>query len=97
MFGTSKKAAPDNEAQAARLTKETIAELYAGMQKGSQRMDLRQITPELVVNSILAQLNLSEVPVALLPEMEAVLQRLREDLTGYFTVLQKAKELTDDQ
>ena len=92
-----KKAAPDNEAQAARLTKETMAELYAGMQKSSQRMDLHQITPELVVNSILAQLNLGEVPTALQPEMEAILQHLREDLTGYFTILQKAKELTDDQ
>ena len=44
------------------------------------------------MNSILGQLDMTDAPESVKPEMDRVVARLREDLTDYFNILKAAKE-----
>lgn len=90
-----KKDGPQNAKQAALMTKETMQKMVTQLKKGSKHVDLRQVFPETLVNLILAQLDMSDAPEAVKPEMECVVARLREDFTDYLNILKKAaKEQT---
>jgi hypothetical protein len=53
---------------------------------------LAKVSPETLVNSILGQLDMTDAPESVKPEMDRVVARLREDLTDYFSILNAAKE-----
>ena len=60
--------------------------------KGDNRFTLAKVFPETLVNSILGQLDMTDAPESVNPEMDRVIARLREDLTDYFSILKAAKE-----
>ena len=83
-----KRSRPSTAKQAAFMTRGTMEDMIARLQKGSQGFDLH-ITPEELADSILGQLDMA---VCVKPEMDRVVARLREDLTDYFNILNAAKE-----
>ena len=60
--------------------------------KGDNRFTLAKVFPETLVNSILGQLDMTDAPESVKPEMNRVVARLREDLMDYFNILKLAKE-----
>ena len=74
------------------MTRDILQNMILQMQKGSKSINLHQVSPEMVVDGILSQMDMTDVPENLKPEMKEVKDRFREDLTAYFTILQKAKE-----
>lgn len=87
-----KKDGPANAKKAAMATKNVVNNMALSMKKGLKGLNLRKVTPEVLVNSILGQLDMSGAPEDLKPEMERVLACLREDLTAYIAILQASKE-----
>ena len=87
-----KKDSLSNAKQAAILTKNTMKNMSLQLKKGPNGTNLRKISPEALVNSILGMLDMTDAPENLKPEMNRVIARLREDLTDYFSILQAAKE-----
>lgn len=87
-----KKDSPSNAKQAAIMTKHTMNNMMGRMKKGSNSIDLRKVSPEILVDSILAQLDMTDAPESLKPKMDTVMAGLREDLTAYFNILKAAKE-----
>ena len=87
-----KKDSPQNAKRAALLTKETMQSMSAQMKKGSKGFNLRKVSPEAVVDSILGQLDMTYAPESVKPKMNCVIARLREDLTDFISILEAAKE-----
>lgn len=87
-----KKDSPSNARQAALLTRDMMREMSARLQKDSEGLNLKKISPEALVDSILGQLDIADVSESVSPEMEQVKARLREDLIDYFNILEAAKE-----
>lgn len=87
-----KKDSPQNAKRAALLTKETMQSMSAQMKKGSKGFNLRKVSPEAVVDSILGQLDMTDAPESVKPKMNCVIARLREDLTDFISILEAAKE-----
>ncbi len=87
-----KKDGPANAKKTAMATKNVVNNMALSMKKGSKAFNLRKVTPEILVSSILGQLDMSDAPEDLKPEMERVLACLREDLTAYIAILQATKE-----
>ena len=83
-----KKDSPSNAKQAAFMTRGTMEDMIARLQKGSQGFDLH-ITPEELADSILGQLDMAVCPG---PKMDRLRPRLREDLIEYFTLMEASKE-----
>ena len=87
-----KKDSPPNAKRAAMFTKDTMKNMSAKLKKGGKRFALGKVSPETLVNSILGQLDMTDAPESVKPEMDRVVARLREDLTDYFNILKAAKE-----
>ena len=87
-----KKDSPSNAKRAAMFTKDTMKNMSAKLKKGGKRFTLGKVSPETLVNSILGQLDMTDAPESVKPEMNRVVARLREDLTDYFNILKAAKE-----
>ncbi len=87
-----KKDSPQNTKRAALLTKNAMQTMTGQIKKSSGSFNLRKITPRQVVDGILGQLDMSDAPESIRPEMDRVVARLREDLTAYFSILESAKE-----
>ena len=87
-----KKDSPQNAKRAALLTKDTMKSMSTRMNKGSKGFNLRKVSPEALVDSILGQLDMTDAPESVKPEMDCVVARLRNDLTDYFNILKAAKE-----
>ena len=87
-----KKDSPPNAKRAALFTKDTMKNMSAKLKKGGNRFALGKVSPETLVNSILGQLDMTDAPESVKPEMDRVVARLREDLTDYFNILKAAKE-----
>ena len=85
-----KKAGPNHVVPAMKMTKNTMQGMRTNLKKGQNQFNLRKVTPESLVNSILGQLDMTDAPEDLKPEMEKVKDRLHADLIDYFTILQKA-------
>ena len=83
-----KRGRPSNAKQAAFMTRGTMEDMIARLQKGSQGFDLH-ITPEELADSILGQLDMAVCPG---PKMDRLRPRLREDLIEYFTLMEASKE-----
>ena len=83
-----KKDSPSNAKRAAFMTRGTMEDMIARLQKGSQGFDLH-ITPEELADSILGQLDMAVCPG---PKMDRLRPRLREDLIEYFTLMEASKE-----
>ena len=83
-----KRGRPSNAKQAAFMTRGTMEDMIARLQKGSQGFDLH-ITPEELADSILEQLDMAVCPG---PKMDRLRPRLREDLIEYFTLMEASKE-----
>ena len=83
-----KRGRPSNAKQAAFMTRGTMENMIARLQKGSQGFDLH-ITPEELADSILGQLDMAVCPG---PKMDRLRPRLREDLIEYFTLMEASKE-----
>ena len=83
-----KKDSPSNAKQAAFMTRGTMEDMIARLQKGSQGFDLH-VTPEELADSILGQLDMAVYPG---PKMDRLRPRLREDLIEYFTLMEASKE-----
>lgn len=83
-----KRSRPSNAKQAAFMTRGTMEDMIARLQKGSQGFDLH-ITPEELADSILGQLDMAVCPG---PKMDRLRPRLREDLIEYFTLMEASKE-----
>ena len=86
-----KKDSPSNAKQAAFMTRDTMQDMIALLQKGSQSSDLH-ITPEELVESILGLLDMAACSESIKPKMDQLRLRLREDLIEYFTLLEASKE-----
>ena len=87
-----KKDSPSNAKRAAMFTKDTMKNMSVKLKKGANRFTLGRVSPESLVNSILGQLDMTDAPESVKPEMDRVVARLREDLTDYFSILNAAKE-----
>lgn len=87
-----KKDSPSNAKRAAMFTKDTMKNMSVKLKKGGNRFTLAKVSPEALVNSILGQLDMTDAPESVKPEMDRVVARLREDLTDYFYILKAAKE-----
>ena len=83
-----KRGRPSTAKQAAFMTRGTMEDMIARLQKGSQGFDLH-ITPEELADSILGQLDMAVCPG---PKMDQLRPRLREDLIEYFTLMEASKE-----
>lgn len=83
-----KRGRPSTAKQAAFMTRGTMEDMIARLQKGSQGFDLH-ITPEELAESILGQLDMAVCPG---PKMDRLRPRLREDLIEYFTLMEASKE-----
>ena len=83
-----KRGRPSTTKQAAFMTRGTMEDMIARLQKGSQGFDLH-ITPEELADSILGQLDMAVCPG---PKMDRLRPRLREDLIEYFTLMEASKE-----
>ena len=83
-----KRGRPSTAKQAAFMTRGTMEDMIARLQKGSQGFDLH-ITPEELADSILGQLDMAVCPG---PKMDRLRPRLREDLIEYFTLMEASKE-----
>ena len=83
-----KRSRPSTAKQAAFMTRGTMEDMIARLQKGSQGFDLH-ITPEELADSILGQLDMAVCPG---PKMDRLRPRLREDLIEYFTLMEASKE-----
>ena len=83
-----KRGRPSNAKQAAFMTRGTMEDMIARLQKGSQGFALH-ITPEELADSILGQLDMAVCPG---PKMDRLRPRLREDLIEYFTLMEASKE-----
>lgn len=88
-----KKAGPSHAAPAMKMTRNTMQGMRTNLKKGQNQFNLRKVTPESLVNSIMSQLDMAVAPEALKLELEKVTGRLREDLTEFFRLAEKAKEL----
>ena len=86
-----KRGRPSNAKQAAFMTRGTMEDMIARLQKGSQGFDLH-ITPEELVESILGLLDMAACSESNKPKMDQLRLRLRDDLIGYFTLMEAAKE-----
>ena len=86
-----KKTGPQPHVQAKAITKKAMQNMTDTLTKSQNILDLQQITPDAVVDGIFNQLAAIPVPEALKPETDTVLQRLRDDLYDYFSILNKAK------
>ena len=83
---------PSNAKRAAMFTKDTMKNMSTKLKKGGNRFTLGKVSPETLVNSILGQLDMTDAPESVKPEMNRVVARLREDLMDYFNILKLAKE-----
>ena len=83
-----KRGRPSTAKQAAFMTRGTMEDMIARLQKGSQGFALH-ITPEELADSILGQLDMAVCPG---PKMDRLRPRLREDLIEYFTLMEASKE-----
>ena len=88
----TKKDSPSNAKQAALLTRGTMQDMMARMKKGSQSFDLDHLNPEIIADSIVGPLNMTDCPESLRPKMNRLMARIREDLIEYYTILKAAKE-----
>jgi hypothetical protein len=86
-----KKDSPSNAKQAALMTQDTMHDMRALLQKGSQGFGLH-ITPEELVESILGLLDMAACSESNKPKMDQLRLRLREDLIEYFTLMEASKE-----
>lgn len=87
-----KKDGPARSKQAAMMTKTTMDKMAVTMPKGSYHTNLRNVSPEALVKSIMSQLDITDAPESLKPEINRIVTRLRENLTDYMNMLKATKE-----
>ena len=87
-----KKDSPSNAKQAALMTRGTMQGMMARMKKGSQGFDLHHLNPEIMADSIVGPLDMTDCPESLRPKMNRLMARIRGDLIEYYTILKAAKE-----
>jgi transcriptional regulator with XRE-family HTH domain len=87
-----KKDSPSNAKQAVLVTLSTMQDMMARMKKGSQGFDLHRLTPEMMADSIVGSLDMTDCPESLKPKMNRLMARIRGNLIEYYTILKAAKE-----
>ena len=88
----TKKDSPSKAKQAAIMTWGTMHDMMARMKKGSQSFDLHQLNPEVMADSIVGPLDMTDCPESLKPKMNRLIARIRGNLIEYYTILKAAKE-----
>lgn len=74
------------------MTWGTMHDMMARMKKGSQSFDLHQLNPEVMADSIVGPLDMTDCPESLKPKMNRLIARIRGNLIEYYTILKAAKE-----
>ena len=74
------------------MTKNAMENMTGCIKAVSNGFDLHNLTPGLLIDFIMGQLNMAGIPENVKPEMDRIIARLREDLTDYFNLLKTAKE-----
>ena len=74
------------------MTKNAMENMTGCIKAVSNGFDLHNLTPGLLIDFIMGQLNMVGIPENVKPEMDRIIARLREDLTDYFNLLKTAKE-----
>ena len=87
-----KRDSPSNAKQAGLMTRGMMQDMIALLKKGSQGFDLHKLTPEMMAESVVGPLNMTDCPESLRPNMERLMSRIREDLIEFYTILEAAKE-----
>ena len=79
--------------EAKQLTKTTMQQLTASLEKDKHRIDLHQVQTQQMITGITQALAVLEVPEALQPQMDAAKAQLMAGLQQFLDVLQQAKEM----
>ena len=74
------------------MTKNAMENMTGCIKEASIGFDLHNLSPGLLIEFIMGQLNTAGIPENLKPEMDRIIARLREDLNDYFNLLKTAKE-----
>ena len=69
-----------------------IQDNLSSMKKGSQSFDLHHLNPEIMADSIVGPLNMTDCPESLRPKMNRLMARIRGDLIEYYTLMEASKE-----
>ena len=81
------------EQEAKRLTKATMQQLTASLEKGKHSIDLHQVQAQQMITGITQALSVLEVPAPLQPQMAVAKAQLMAGLQQFLDVLQPAKEM----
>ena len=81
------------EREAKQLTKATMQQLTASLEKGKHSIDLHQVQAQQMITGIAQALSVLEVPEPLQPQMDAAKAQLMAGLQQFLDVLQQAKEM----
>ena len=81
------------EQEAKQLTKATMQQLTASLEKGKHSIDLHQVQAQQMITGITQALSVLEVPEPLQPQMNAAKAQLMAGLQQFLDVLQQAKEM----
>ena len=81
------------EQEAKQLTKATMQQLTASLEKGKHSIDLHQVQAQQMITGITQALSVLEVPEPLQPQMDAAKAQLMAGLQQFLDVLQQAKEM----
>ena len=81
------------EQEAKQLTKATMQQLTASLEKDKHRIDLHQVQAQQMITGITQALAVLEVPEALQPQMNAAKAQLMAGLQQFLDILQQAKEM----
>ena len=81
------------EREAKQLTKATMQQLTASLEKGKHSIDLHQVQAQQMITGIAQALSVLEVPEPLQPQMDAAKAQLMAGLQQFLNVLQQAKEM----
>ena len=81
------------EQEAKQLTKATMQQLTASLEKGKHSIDLHQVQAQQMITGIAQALSVLEVPEPLQPQMDAAKAQFMAGLQQFLGVLQQAKEM----
>ena len=81
------------EQKAKQLTKATMQQLTASLEKGKHSIDLHQVQAQQMITGITQALSVLEVPEPLQPQMAVAKAQLMAGLQQFLDVLQQAKEM----
>ena len=81
------------EQEAKQLTKATMQQLTASLEKDKHSIDLHQVQAQQMITGITQTLSVLEVPEPLQPQMDAAKAQLMAGLQRFLDVLQQAKEM----